>query len=78
MSENQNTDGTPAARFDYIMSELEKRFPDPHPFDSSHAPEQHYLAEIDRVIEDSRELTAAKMQVLNLFSHVPNVFTKEK
>jgi len=78
MSENENIDGTPAARFDYLMSELGKRFPNPRPYDSSHVPELHYLEAIDQAIADSKELTAAKLGVVRLFSHVPNVFDKEQ
>lgn len=78
MSENENIDGTPAARFDYLMVELGKRFPHPRPLDSSIVPELHYLEAIDQAIADSKELAVAKRQVLNLFSHVHHVFTKEK
>jgi hypothetical protein len=78
MSENENIDGTPAARLLYLMVELDKRFPHPRPCDSSTIPELHYLQAIDQAIADSKELAAAKRQMLNLFSGVHNVFTKER
>lgn len=39
-------EGTPAARFIWIMDELEERYPDPAPLLSS-PPEMRYLAAID-------------------------------
>lgn len=65
---DSNGPGTPTARFDWIISELEKRFSDHKPHGSSHALERHYLTEIDKVIADSHELNAAKRQLLNIFT----------
>ena len=42
--------GYPYNRWQALMAELDKRFPDPQPYDSSHAPEAHYLEAIDRLI----------------------------
>lgn len=41
--------GTPAARFEWIMAELEKRFPDPEPFSAS-IPEIRYFAALDAAL----------------------------
>lgn len=38
--------GTPHARFNWIMDELEKRYPDPEPFSAS-PPEIRFLAAMD-------------------------------
>lgn len=70
MRKKNNTDGTPAVRFDWLMSELDKRFPSSNPHLSSHIPELEYLMAIDAVIRDSKELNAAKMQVFNMFTGV--------
>jgi len=77
MLEKENIDGTPAARFDYLMSELGKRFPNPRPYDSSVIPELHFLKAIDQMIADSKELAAAKCQVLNSFT-VGQLFPGER
>jgi hypothetical protein len=42
--------GTPAARFESLMTELENRFIDPDPF-SAKLPERRYLAMIDKLIQ---------------------------
>lgn len=44
--------GTPAHRFEFLMAELEKRFPHPNPFDSTRAPELYALEAIDKLIEE--------------------------
>ena len=63
-----NSDGTPAARFDWLMQELDKCFPNPHSHLSSQIPEQFYLDEIDKAIRDSKELNAAKKAIVNVFT----------
>jgi len=49
-------DGTPKKRFEWLMNELDLRFPDPHPYLSSRTTEQHYLAEIDKTRTEVAEL----------------------
>lgn len=39
--------GTPAGRFDHLMTELHKRFPHPKPFDSTKTYEQYFLEWLD-------------------------------
>jgi hypothetical protein len=63
-----NEDGTPGARFERLMEELEKRFPNPKSHLSSQVPELFYLSEIDRVLKDSKELNWAKRAVINTFT----------
>lgn len=43
--------GTARGRMQWLMSELETRFPHPTPFSSVGPPEQHYIAAIDRLRE---------------------------
>lgn len=43
--------GTPTARWEYFLEELEKRFPDPEPSRSDRTAEQHYLQTIDTLLE---------------------------
>lgn len=42
--------GTPAGRFDWMLNEMEKRFPDPEPFSSS-APEVRYFEMLDKTLK---------------------------
>lgn len=42
--------GTPYTRWQQMLAALEWRFPDPQPYDSSHAPETHYLEAIDGLL----------------------------
>ena len=44
------TPGTAAARFTYLMDELEKRFPHPAPHDSTKTPERYALEALDRAL----------------------------
>jgi hypothetical protein len=67
-----NNDGTPEARFEGLMTELGKRFPHPHPFDSSVMLELYYIEEIDKVIRDAKELNAAKRTIVNVFTRGAN------
>lgn len=39
--------GTPAGRFDHLMTELHKRFPHPNPIDSTKTYEQYFLEWLD-------------------------------
>ena len=66
MAQDQDNSGTPEARFDWLMKELETRFPHPRPYDSSQIAELFYMKEIDRVIADSKELNGIKTQFFNM------------
>ena len=68
MTQEIDNSGTPEVRFDLLMTELETRFPHPRPFDSSQVAELFYLKEIDKVIADSKELNAVKMQFFNMIT----------
>lgn len=51
VEENDNKGpGTPTARWEYLVEELEKRFPDPEPHRSDRMSEQHYLDSIDKLL----------------------------
>lgn len=41
--------GSPAARFAWLMAELEKRLPDPEPW-SARVPEMRYMAALDKML----------------------------
>lgn len=45
--------GTPTARFERLIAELEARFPHPNPFDSTKTPEQYMLEAIDHLISSN-------------------------
>lgn len=47
---SQNGHGTPTARWHWLLHELETRFPDPQPYESTTTPEQRYLAAIDGLL----------------------------
>jgi hypothetical protein len=53
--------GAPAARFDWLMDELEKRLPDPEPF-SAMAPEPRYMAALDRLLAATPPAGAAPVE----------------
>lgn len=46
--------GTPTARFERLMSELEARFPHPNPLDSTKSPERYMLEAIDHLIRSDK------------------------
>lgn len=51
VEENDNKGpGTPTARWERLLEELEKRFPNPEPHRSDRMPEQHYLDSIDKLL----------------------------
>jgi hypothetical protein len=70
-----NGPGTPAARWEIIMGELEKRFPTStkDSLMSSPPPELRYLEKIDKVLKDSKELNALKQQVVDVFFKKGNI-----
>ena len=61
--------GRPPARFTYLMDQLEKRLHDPEPF-SARAPEERFLALIDKLLSGSAERSEVRSQSLKeLISH---------
>lgn len=64
--------GTPYARFNWIMDELEKRYPDPNPLSSS-PPELRFLAALDYERAVLRESIKLAQTALNdwLRVHAP-------
>lgn len=42
--------GTPTARWELLLTELETRFPNPEPYRSDRVPEEYYLAKIDQMM----------------------------
>ena len=46
--------GSAPYRFNRLLEELEKRFPDPEPFLSSRLPESYYLQAIDKLIAERK------------------------
>ncbi len=61
-------DGTPKKRFEWLMNELDLRFPDPHPYLSSRTPEQHYLIEIDKIRKEMGELRRRVSELEHLYA----------
>jgi hypothetical protein len=59
--------GSPARRFDALLQELEKRFPDPEPY-SAQAPEGRYVAMIDARL--STQPTADRARLAFTAAHV--------
>lgn len=57
LKDMQQGPGTPITRFHALLEELETRFPDPAPYDSSRAPEQHYVHAIDQLRAEVARLT---------------------
>ena len=55
-----NGPGTPYTRWQRIMEELERRFPDPQPYASSDPAEAHYLEAIDGLIAQLAAMTAER------------------
>lgn len=52
-AQKKEGDGSPAKRFELLMSHLESRFPHPKPFSSVCVPEIHYLEAIDKLLYPS-------------------------
>lgn len=65
--------GTPAHRFDYLMNELEKRYPDPEPF-SAQAGEPRYLKMID---DDRNSLRTALQASITALDDWLNIYAEE-
>ena len=55
--------GAPTARWHALMAELDRRFPDPQPYDSSCPAEARYLEAIDRVLAQLADSTARCAQL---------------
>lgn len=69
-------DGTPAARFTQLLSELDKRFPDKRPF-SAEPVEGRYLGAIDRLIAKTSDRLVHQVK-LDDWAHVVRVMKEYK
>ncbi len=65
----KNGPGSPVARFHYLMNELEKRFPNPHPFGPG-LPEAQYLDQIDQTLAMKNDAIDTAIVALNDWLHV--------
>ena len=62
--------GTPAARFHWLLNELEQRFPDTTPYLSAPTPEEKYLAAIDRLTAHVNTITKVSQEYVDELAQI--------